>query len=86
MSESNEIANRTFDQIAGVSRVAIGTSTQQQLIDTELPIYYIGTAYAGASQSDTKSWLLEKVDLTSNPYVITHATDSWANRASATYS
>lgn len=88
MAETNEINNREHDQIAGVKRVAVLPATVQRIWDTSADptTIYIGTAYAAASQSDNKAWLIEKVVTAAGSITVTHATDAWANRLTATYS
>lgn len=87
MAETNEIENRTFDQVAGIRRVTLFPATSKRKVDTATTnIVYVGVAAAGSATSDTKAWILEKIDTTvSNIITITHATDAWDNRATASY-
>lgn len=84
--ELNEMYNREYDYIAGSHRVADSLSTSKVLIDKSGTTYYVGQAIAGSATSDATKWLIEKIDLSAFPYSFTHATDSWDNRATATYS
>lgn len=87
MSELNEIQNREHDQIAGIKRVSLFPATAKRIIDVATTnITYIGIAAPGTATGIAKAWLIEKVDVSvANTTTITHATDSWDNRASATY-
>lgn len=85
MSELNEMYNREHDQVAGTHYVSEVISTKQELIDISSSTIYVGNAYAGAATSALKSWMIEKIDLSTNPYVIKHATGAWDDRASLTY-
>lgn len=88
MSEVSEITNREHDQIAGIKKVTLFPASSQRMIDTtSSTITYVGVAAAGKATSASKSWLIEKIDTTSSTLtIITHATDSWDNRASASFS
>lgn len=87
MSELNEVANRQADQIAGVGRVSLLPNSAQRIIDTSVAgTIYIGVSAPGTAQGAAKSWFLEKVLTSGTTITITHAVDSWTNRASAAYS
>jgi hypothetical protein len=87
VSEINEIANRTFDQIAGITRVSLSPATAQRIIDSATSgTIYIGVAGAGITTSDPKAWLVERIVVSGTTVTITHATGSWDNRASLSYS
>jgi hypothetical protein len=88
VAESNEIAIREHDQIAGVKRVTLFPATATRIVETpSSTVTYVGVAAAGTATSTLKAWLIEKIDTSvSNTTSITHATDSWDNRATASYS
>lgn len=88
MAETNEITNREHDQIAGIKRVTLFPASSKRIIDIATAnITYIGIAAPGTATSTAKAWLIEKVDVSvANITTITHATDSWDNRGTATYS
>lgn len=87
MSESNEIANRTYDPIAGIRRVTLFPATSLRIIDESgaPSVTYVGVAAAGTAQGATKSWLLERISVSGTTTTIDHAVDTWTNRASASY-
>lgn len=86
MSELNEIANRTFDQIAGVSRVALLPTVAKRIIDESgAPgTTYVGVTAPGTATS-TATWIIEKIVVSGATTTITHATDAWDNRSTASY-
>lgn len=87
MAESNEILNRVHDQVAGINRVTLFPATSKRLVDySDSSNIYVGVAAAGTATSALKSWLIERISPTVGSVSITHATDSWDNRASAAYS
>ena len=87
MAELNEIANREHDQIAGIKKVSLFPATSKRIIESpSATITYVGVAAPGTATSALKSWLIEKIDTSvANTTSITHATDSWDNRAITTY-
>lgn len=88
MPELNEMTIREHDQIAGIKRVTLFPASAKRIIETpSSTITYVGVAAPGTATSTLKSWLIEKIDTSvANTTTITHATDSWDNRATATYS
>lgn len=88
MAESNEIANRIHDQIAGVNRVTLFPATAKRIIEVaSSTITYVGVAAAGTATGTLKAWLIEKIDTSvANTTTITHATGAWDDRASLSYS
>lgn len=87
MAEINEIANRTYDAIAGTKRVTLFPASAKRIIETaSATITYVGIAAPGTATSVLKAWLIEKIDTSvTGTTTITHATDSWDNRAITTY-
>lgn len=67
-------------------RVVEVSSALRSLMDlSSSTTIYVGEAPQGASTA-ASLWLLEKIDLTTNPYTITHKINGvWDNRASETY-
>ena len=81
------IDNRTYDDSAGIRRVTLFPAYSKRLIETpDANTTYVGVASPGTSMSAKNAWILEKIDTSvTNTTSITHATDSWDNRATATY-
>lgn len=86
MSESNEIQNRTHDQIAGLNRVSLFPATAKRVIDESgaPATTYIGVAAAGTATS-AATWLMEKIVVSGTTTTITHATGVFDDRASITF-
>ena len=88
MPELNEIVIREHDQLAGVKRVSLFPSSALRIIDESISpaTTYIGLAAPGTSTSSLKAWFIEKIVVSGTTTTITHASDSWDNRALAIYS
>lgn len=85
MSETNEIANRVHDQVAGINRVTLFPATSKRIVDASgASVTYVGVAAPGTATSSS-SWLVEKVSVSGDTTTITHATGTWDDRASLTY-
>lgn len=84
MAELNEIMGWVYDPTTASLRVTEGAGILQELIDQAGTTYYIGKSGPGIATSDP-GWIVEKIDLSANPYVIQHASGIWDDRASLTY-
>jgi len=64
-----------------------GGETFSRRYDSDSPYLYCGTAESGVAESDT-SWNLTRIELSKTGVIVDTltATDSWNNRATATYS
>lgn len=90
MAEANEIANRTFDQVAGGSRNVSIPGSHQELFEWNAALtfpVYKGVGAPGLSQS-APGWLVKKYVLDGTGAVVTSittATGTWSGRADLTY-
>jgi len=84
--ELNEINYAEHDQNNVAKRVTDVGSLLQTIVDEAgAPgTTYVGRSPAGLATATT-GWNLEKVVVSGTTTTITHAVDSWDNRATATY-
>lgn len=81
-----EAEHREHQYNLSAKRVTNVGSDKQELIDiVSSTLIYIGSGARGLATS-ADGWLLEKIDMSSNPYIITHAIDTYDNHLTATYS
>jgi hypothetical protein len=86
MSELGEIANRTYDNVGGVSHVALGISTRQKKVDAaSSSTIYVGSSGPGVATSAENGWVIERIGISGTTVTIQHATGDWDSRASLSY-
>lgn len=80
-----EVFQYVYDKQTGSLRITDGGSTNQELVDEVSDVLiYSGQGAKGLATSDD-GWLIEKIDLSTNPIVIQHTIGVWNNRGSLTY-
>jgi hypothetical protein len=78
--------NKEHDALFLAKRVTDVGSDQQNLIDiASSTLIYTGLGGRGLATT-ADGWLLEKIDMSANPYVITHSIGAWDDRTTLTYS
>lgn len=83
---SQYINNKEHDALFEAKRVTDVGSDDQTIIDESVTgTTYIGRAGRGVATS-ASGWLLTKIVESGTDTTITHAIDTWVNRAGATYS
>lgn len=85
--EPKEIENWQHSEVLAAKRVTqVGSDLQTIVDESSAPTTtYVGKGARGLATSST-GWLLEKIAVSGTTTTITHAINSWDNRASASYS
>jgi hypothetical protein len=83
---SQYIDNYEHDDLFNAKQVTdVGSDKQNLIYIASSTLIYTGLGARGLATS-ADGWLLEKIDMSANPYVITHSIGVWDDRTTATYS
>jgi hypothetical protein len=77
--------NKEHDSVLRAKRITDAGSDNKILVDEAIAgTTYVGSVARGTANSTT-GWLLTKIVESGTDTTVTHAIDSWDNRAGATY-